>query len=75
VVALKHPDEKMRRGAELALNEMGPMVVDALPNLAGALWDEEEMVYAFATRALGRIGPQALEALPFLMFRFMAASY
>ncbi len=51
------------------------MAIGSLPNMAGALWDEEEVFCAFAALALGRIGPQAREALPFLMFRFMAASY
>jgi hypothetical protein len=60
--ALKSTDIDIRRGAARALGEIGPEAKDAVPELVGALDDED--MDLIAVWALGRIGPAAIAAVP-----------
>ena len=64
--ALKHRDERVRRGAASALGYMGPRARAALPELRRCLEDVEVPVRAIAALAIHRIDARA-DVLPFLL--------
>jgi 3-methyladenine DNA glycosylase AlkC len=67
IQALEDEELEVRRSAALALGEMGPAAVDAVPALIRALEDENVFVRRDAADALGDIGPGAVEAVPALI--------
>ena len=56
----------MRGYALLALKEMAPDSIKALPTLLAGLKDKSAEVRCVACDALGRLGPKAEEAVPAL---------
>jgi HEAT repeat protein len=66
VVLTADPDPQTRASAAMALENMGPDAVEAVPALVKALKDREGLVVQRAIIALGNIGPAAQEAVPAL---------
>jgi hypothetical protein len=63
VEALKDKDDRTRRGAAIALGQIGPAAKDAVPALIEVLKDKDDRVRNYAASALGKIGPAAVPAL------------
>jgi hypothetical protein len=64
---VKDPDREVRNQAALALSKMAPASRAAVPELARALRDKEQLIRANATRALMRLGKEARPAVPALI--------
>jgi HEAT repeat protein len=63
---LEAPETELRLAAAMALDNMGPAAVDAVPALIKALRDPEGEVRQWSAKALGHIGPGAAAAVPAL---------
>ena len=64
IMALKHRDARIRRGATEVLGDLGPRASESVPALVIALQDKEESVRVGAARSLGAIGaPPAVQSL------------
>jgi HEAT repeat protein len=61
--AVKDDDDGVRRGAIVALGQIGPGAKDAVPALILALDDDNASVRSATAEALGKIGQEAVPAL------------
>ena len=71
--ALRHADARTRYQAGMLLAELGPVAGSAIPALASAARDPDEIVRRWAITALGRIGIANRETKPALVAALIAA--
>ena len=76
LVALKHPDESIRKNAALVLGQIGNNNVNKVKEaLREALWDEKEFVRENAKSSLFRIAPEEIPEIKDLIKKIEKEGY